>query len=122
MLVLFHSSINSTDKHVCGIESDSPSEQPESKHHYKAVPKVEKRGHELCDVKLGEVIHDRVAKDVVAGWPWKKEWSPPPVIVLPTQLKVGHHYGDLWAGYDEDHKHKEKEAKQIVKLVLPNGC
>ena len=70
---------------------------------------------------LGVVVDDGVGKDIEAGRAGEQEGPPPPVVVLPTQLEVGHHYGNLGAGDDEDHKHEEEEAKQVVELVLPDG-
>ena len=40
---------------------------------------------------------------------------------LPTELEVGHHYGNLRACDEEDNKDEEEETEQVVKLVLPNG-
>ena len=40
---------------------------------------------------------------------------------LSAELKVGHHYGNLRAGNDEDDKDEEEEAKEVVELVLPDG-
>lgn len=44
-----------------------------------------------------------------------------PAQYLSTELEVDHHDGHLGAGDDEDHKHQEEEAKQVVELILPDG-
>lgn len=38
---------------------------------------------------------------------------------LTTELEVDHDDGDLWHRDDQDDEHKEKETKQVIKLVLP---
>ncbi len=40
---------------------------------------------------------------------------------LSTELKVDHDNGDLGAGHNENDKHQEQKAKQIVELILPDG-
>lgn len=70
---------------------------------------------------LSVVVYNGVCQDIKAGRSREYEGPPPPVVVLPTQLEVGHDNGHLRAGYDQDHKHQEQETKQVVELVLPNG-
>ena len=43
------------------------------------------------------------------------------MVVLTTQLEVGHHYGYLRAGDDEDDEDEEEKTKEIVKLIFPNS-
>ena len=51
----------------------------------------------------------------------RQEGAPPPVIILRTQVKVAKQNGGLWAGYDQDQEHQEKEAKHVVHLIRPDG-
>lgn len=40
---------------------------------------------------------------------------------LSTQLKVDHHYGNLWYWDHQDDEHQKQETKQVVILILPDG-
>lgn len=44
------------------------------------------------------------------------------MVILTTELEVDHDDGDLRHGDDQDDEHKEKETKQVIKLVLPYCC
>lgn len=44
------------------------------------------------------------------------------MVILTTELEVDHDDGDLRHRDDQDDEHKEKETKQVVKLVLPYCC
>ena len=71
-------------------------------------------------VYLCEEVDNGVGQNVVAGGAREKEGPPPPVVVLPTQLEVGHDYGHLRAGNDQDDEDEEEEPKQVVELVFPD--
>lgn len=36
-------------------------------------------------------------------------------------LEVSHDNGDLATGNDQNNKHQEEEAKQVIELILPNS-
>ena len=39
---------------------------------------------------------------------------------LSTKLKVGHRYGNLSTGNNQDNKDEVEKTKQVIKLVFPN--
>ena len=99
--------------HVCGrIHVSSIQKLHSRQSHSNTTP---------ATAHLGIIVDDGVGQDIEAGRARQQERPPPPVVVLPTQLEVGHHYGNLRAGDDQDHKHEEEKAKQVVELVLPYG-
>ena len=54
--VLLHSTIDTADEDVCGIESNGACEQPEAKHHHRRVAKVQQCGDEIFNLKLVVVV------------------------------------------------------------------
>jgi len=46
--------------------------------------------------------------------------SPPPVIILRTQMEVAEQDGGLGAGDDQDHKHEEQKSIHVINLTGPN--
>lgn len=119
-LINLDGSIDPSDEEVGCVEAYCSSEEPEGEHHQQGVPKIQQGWNEFCDFKLCNKVEYGVSEYIDCWSSWYDEWSPPPVVVLSTQLEVDHYNWDLWAGDDEDDKHQEEETKQIVVLVLPD--
>jgi hypothetical protein len=42
------------------------------------------------------------------------------VVVLAAKLEIAHHNSDLGASKDQNQKHDEQKAKDVVELLTPN--
>ena len=60
---------------------------------------------------LGIIVDHRVGENIVARRAREKVGPPPPMIVLTTELEVGHNDGHLRAGDHQDDKDKEEKTK-----------
>lgn len=50
----------------------------------------------------------------------RKERSPPPVVVLRTQMEIAQQNGSLRTSDNQNDKYQEEETKHVVHLVGPN--
>lgn len=62
-----------------------------------------------------------VYKEVASSRSGTEEGSPPPVVVLGTEVKVAEQDCGLRAGDDEDHEHEEQETEHVIHLAGPKG-
>ncbi len=75
----------------------------------------------MLETDLGVIVYNGVCKDIEAGRSREYEGSPPPVIVLTTQLKVCHDNSHFRTGNNKNDKDKEQKAEKIIELVLPDS-
>ncbi len=108
-------------KEVARVEPDGAGEEEELQGHDERVAKVDHRRNKLGDLELREEVEHAVEEHVQRRGSRGQERAPPPVVVLAAQLEVAHDHGDLGTGHEQNDKHNEEEAKQIVELVQPDG-
>jgi len=119
--VYFHCSVNLPDEGIGSIEPNSPREKPEGDDHDGGVGEVQQGGDKLINLQLGAEVEDTVSSHIDRTAAWHSKWPPPPAVVFSTELEIDHHYGNLWAGDDQDDEHQEQEPKQVVELALIDG-
>lgn len=109
-LVNLDGRVDLVHKGVARQVSDGASQQEEQHRDYHHVAEVQNGGHKCVDLKFREEVEDRIQKHIESRRAWREKGSPPPVIVLATQLEVAQHNGDLGAGHNQNEKHNEEKA------------
>jgi len=120
-LIDLHGRVDQPCEPEASAEADRPGEHEEGEGGEQHVPEVQDARHQLADLELREEVEPSIQEEVQRRGPRREVGPPPPVVVLTAELEVAEHDRDLSAGDDEDDKHQEEEAKNVVELVQPDG-
>jgi len=109
------------DEEIAGIKSDWSSQSEKAKGHDDGASKIEEDGDKFVDLEFGEEVEDGIEEHIECWRSRSQERSPPPIIIFTAQLEVAHDNRDLGAGQNQNDKDDRKEAKNVIKLVQPDG-
>lgn len=106
-LVHFDYAVNLSYEPEAGKESNGSGQQEEEENHDQRVAKVQEGAGGIVDLQLRRKVVTTVDKEINCGETARQETSPPPVVVLGTQVEIAQQDGRLRAGDDEDQEHEE---------------
>lgn len=120
-LVDFDNTVDFSDEKEGGKETNGSRHNEEQEHNDERVAKVEKHAGGIGQAELGLKVVDAVDEEIDGGEARGDEASPPPVVVLGTEVEVAEENGGLRAGDDENEKHEEEKSEHVVRGAGPNG-
>jgi hypothetical protein len=128
-LIHFDLSIDLSNKQKARKVANCSSEHEEGCSHDKSIPKIEQARDKLLDLQLGKEVEDGIKKHIEGRSSCCQIRPPPPVVVLQknvgqhkqcsylaAELEIAHHNCDLSTSEDQNQKHDEQKAKDIIEL------
>jgi hypothetical protein len=101
-------------------EPNGARKDKEHQTHDRCPSKVEHHRRKALDLQSRKIVHDRVQENVHCRRPRGQKGSPPPMVILSTQMEITHQDRHLGTGQDQYAKDQEKEPKDVVDLVEPD--
>lgn len=99
--------------------ADGSGEKEKEEHHDERVAEVQERAGRILDLKLSCEVVAAVDEEVDRRESARQETSPPPVVVLGTQVEITQQDRRLGARDDEDQEHQKQESEHVIHLVRP---
>ena len=100
-------------------EAQTSTGKEEANAAHERVSKEDCRSCKLSQGKLCGIVVGRVEEDIDGASARCEVASPPPLVVLSTELKVGQHDCDLGTCDAKDDEDDEEKPKDVVVLVQP---
>lgn len=119
LLVHLHHAVDLADEPEASEETYRASQQEEQKDHDQRVAKVQEGRGGVLDLQLGREVVATVDEQIDRGESRRQERSPPPVVVLGTQVEIAQQDGRLRAGDDQNQEHQKQKAEHVVHLAGP---
>jgi len=100
-------------------QSHSTRDQVQPKANQCHVPKVQNIRRHTVALQLLKVM-ERIPIHIQGSGSSRAETSPPPTVILTTDLKVRKENGNLSTGQEQNDKGQEQKPKHVIVLIHPN--